>query len=437
MKKKMLRNGILLAAVLVLLVVGIRAIYRQESPEETGPQSISLYTGEKAAVQKMLIQNTLSTFTLVKEGDGFSMEEAPDVPVYQTKAGNLAYTVSSVYAQSVADEAPENLVPYGLASPTATVTVTRTDGETTVFYLGNDLPIGNEAYFMMEGDPAVYTVSTVTWGDVRLNKNAYYDMTLPEFPESDRVTGLKVINGDQTVALERMPSGDGGASAWRMTAPLDIMADQSAVENDILATLRRLRALNVFSSGEEPEEMTIGRLTVEAETDSGSYTYSFGDATQEGTYMTVSGSALTYLISTGAIDPLRDEPFRYMSKTLLSPYIDEVESVTVTVEGETHILTVGAAFLLDELPIREEKARGIYESVIALTANGVKKEAAPSPDGQNEIVFSMKDGTTESLSFAETDERSMAVYQNEECRFTVSKNDLSAIMQKIKKEVSQ
>ena len=433
MKKKMLRNGIVFAVILALLGAGFWILQSTKPQEEEEEGSIPLYTGEKAAVEEITIQNTLGAFTLKKEADGtFSFKDDPGIPVYQTKAGNLAYTVSSVYAQSVVEKKPQNFVQYGLSNPAATVTVALSGGETKVYYLGNDLPIGNESYFMMEGDPAVYTVSTVSWGDVKLEKNAYYDMTLPEFPESDAITQITVAREGGALAFQKSELEEGYSADWQMTSPAQRAADNNAVENDILATLRSLRAVNVFGANETPEDMGLGRITVTVHTNDGEILYRFGKNTNEGTYMTVSGSDLCYLVSTGALEPFTDEAFRYMSKTLLSPHIDSVDSVSVTVEGETHVLSVGEQYALDDQEISEEKARSMYSSIIGLTAGGVKQKAAEAPNGENEITFTLKDGTAQTLSFGEIDGRNLAVYQNGESNFTIAKKDLTDLWSKLK-----
>ena len=434
MKKKMFRNGVIFAVILALLGVGLWVLRATRPTEGDESETIPVYVGEKAAVERIRVENTLGVFTLKKGADGerWEMEEEPGVPVYQTKASNLAYTVSSVYAQSVVETNADNLVQYGLKSPSATVTVTLSGGESRIYYLGNDLPIGNEAYFMTEGDPTVYTVTTVSWGDVKLAKSAFYDMTLPEFPESNEIGSVSVEREDGRLSFEKSETEEGYSADWQMTSPILRAADNGAVESDILATLRSLRAVNVFASGEEPEDMKLGAIRVRAKVGEDEILYTFGKASEEGTYMKVSGSELYYLVSTSALEPLRDEPFRYMSKVLLSPHIDSVSAVTVTVEGEAHTLSVGEEFRLDDASVGEEKARGIFGAIIGLTANGMREKEAAAPDGQNEIVFSLKDGTEARLSFGETDGRQMAVYQNGESIFTVNKKDLVDLLAKMK-----
>ena len=440
MKKKMLRNlGILVAIIGVLAAIFVWVNHTPQTPpaqEEKSP-TISLYAGEKSDVRQMKITNMVGNITLLWDENAAEwwMMEEPDVPVYQTKVGNLTYTVTAVNAQQKVEDNPTNLLQYGLDQPQATITVVMADGSEQTYYLGNDLSVGNETYFRMEGDPAVYTVPNVTWGDIKLDKSAFYDMTLPELPEIESVTGLSIERQDATIAVVKSSLSGGYSSDWIMTSPYAWAAENSAVGNDWFKGLKNLTAMNVFPPDGVTDSMGLAspRLTLTVETAEESTVYSFGASTDAGTYMTISGNPLVYLVSTGSLSFTEKAPFFYMSKTVYAPNISDVTEVELTVDGTAHTLTIAnGQFTMDGEAVSDEDGRSRYGAAIGLSANGLWTKSAGTPDGKNRLTFTLTNGEEKVISFGVADERNMTVVADFLPTFTIPAKDWDDLVEKFK-----
>ncbi len=431
MKKKMFRNTVIFLVLVALLWGAYMYLSRPDAPEEI--TNIEIATCAKSDVKEIKIENNEGSFTLLwnEESEAWELVEYPDIPVYQVKASNLAYTVSSVYAQAVIEENAQDFEKYGLSEPKGIATVRLASGEERRFLLGNELSVGNDSYFIKEGDSTVYTVATVAWDDITLGVSKFFDMELPTF-ENENVLGIDIKKEGSTISIGKSSSAqDGYAADWRVQSPFVRAADNGAVENEILTKLRNLSALNVFHSEEaQMPTASSAKAVVTITLKEGSVTYYIGENTESGTYFGVEGSSLTYLASTSSFAFLEEEPFNFMDKTVKRIPIKEVQTVDITLLGNLYTLGVGDSFTLNGAPVSEEYARDLYATLISLPASGISSETSLPADEENIIVFHKTDGTTESIQLKE-DGRNFLADGGEGIVFTLSGKEIDAIKEKL------
>ena len=110
------------------------------------------------------IENITEGFALVRDGNIWSLE-AEDLPVESIRINNSLinnrlWSLSSIWAENIIEEEPEDLAVYGLDNPVGRVLVGDMDGTTVEFIFGNLTPSRSSFYIMVAGSPAVYTLST-------------------------------------------------------------------------------------------------------------------------------------------------------------------------------------------------------------------------------------------------------------------------------------
>ena len=87
-----------------------------------------------------------------------------DVPLNNDGVTSWAFVLSNFMTDgTIGDSSELNLAEYGLQNPVYTITITQFDGTVDVVYIGNKTAAGNDCYFMVEGDPNIYTVAAAKY----------------------------------------------------------------------------------------------------------------------------------------------------------------------------------------------------------------------------------------------------------------------------------
>ena len=157
-----------LAAVLIILTTTGMTNSSDETPATDTADEITtslLYSNKLDDLDVLTIENEHGTYKVERvelNGQNFwTIMEIANLPLSNTTITTLVENAISVTAQQTVAENPEDISIYGLDKPLATVTAQFTDSANTVrkLFVGNKTPKGTAHYFMMEGDPAVYTVN--------------------------------------------------------------------------------------------------------------------------------------------------------------------------------------------------------------------------------------------------------------------------------------
>ena len=158
---------ILVAALVILTTTGLLG-GNEETPAADTKEEITtslLYSNKLDDLKVLTIENEHGSYKVERvELNGeylWTIMEIANLPLSSTVITSLVDNAISVTAQQTVAENPEDISIYGLDKPLATVTAQFTDSKNTVrkLYVGNKTPKGTAHYFMMEGDPAVYTVN--------------------------------------------------------------------------------------------------------------------------------------------------------------------------------------------------------------------------------------------------------------------------------------
>ncbi len=166
---------IIICAVVVAVLAGLLVFLTMKPTDDVDDNQTAdtadevttalLYSNKMDDLAVLTIENEHGTYKVERvefEGENvWTIMEIANLPLSNTVITSLVENAISVTAQQTVAENPEDISIYGLDNPLATVTAEFTNSEKTVrkLYIGNKTPKGTAHYFMMEGDPAVYTVN--------------------------------------------------------------------------------------------------------------------------------------------------------------------------------------------------------------------------------------------------------------------------------------
>ena len=169
MKKKSV-NLVTAVGVLVILsgaYAGVKAYVAKqeekqaaESEESESAEIVSISADDIKSI-KFLIDKQEVVFE--KDGDSWVKADESAFPVSQDKVDALAASLESITAARTLEDV-EDVSEYELDQPENTITVTTTDGDTTVIQIGMENSSTNQEYIDLNNDPStVYVVESSTF----------------------------------------------------------------------------------------------------------------------------------------------------------------------------------------------------------------------------------------------------------------------------------
>ena len=157
-----------------------------------------------------------------REGDTWSLLEPVKARGSRTGVDELLANVMTAKIDREIDPNPKSLADFGLDKPVADITLTLKDGKTLGLQLGAKNPTGVWVYARERDKPAVFVVGESVLRDATKPVADFRDRTILAFDAKD-VTGFEIVLPDDTLVVEGAPS------AWRITRPVALRADNETV----------------------------------------------------------------------------------------------------------------------------------------------------------------------------------------------------------------
>ncbi len=346
MKNKRSKNLIILASVLALLIIAylVTGVISSDSGDTSTEETHQKYSvadvpedgiskicmtvkylaggdhshGENGDVVTEDAKWETRTLTLLLDGETWTFEEYPNVPVNPEVAQMIVDDLNgatSTQLISVSDES--SLSNYGFDEPTVTLKIRYTDGSERELLIGAENSFNYMYYFLDTADKTkVYmvddTLPSLLSGDVL--DFVLYD-EIPKLADGD-VTTLKWNKGDMTLLYTYYPKGNEkdytNDYLWYLSvnggAEYAVDEDVAALINEALTTMSYLDCL--ACDNERDAEYGLdkaGRLEVNYKSDGAAKTLVLylGTITEDGYYhVRPEGSILTYHMSSTASDNL-------------------------------------------------------------------------------------------------------------------------------------
>jgi Domain of unknown function (DUF4340) len=336
-----LRNT-LIALVVLLIVGGYAFVMRFYSkPIATTKTVLKLKPKQIARVDLKYPDRELVIER--KPGGPWMIVKPIAVQADQTTANNLARAIADCKITKTVERNPTDLVPFGLAKPRVTVTVTTTANKTLAgIEVGRTTPVGYSTYIKRSDRPAVMLTSSAFQAGMEKTVNDMRDRGLMAFKVDD-VDKLTISHaGAPAIEL------DNQNGAWKIVKPVSYPADASRVQQ-VLSALENLRVADFVSDhptdvaryGLEKPHFTI---TVDTSGKKGTERQSllFGSKQngggEEGVYVQRAGLPPVYTVHSWELSSLDKSILDLRDKTVLA--IDPAKVARVEIDSNAKQVTL-------------------------------------------------------------------------------------------------
>ncbi len=256
--------------------------------------------------------------TLKKDNGAWQMTQPIAVKADDTEVSGITSALSSVEMTRVIDENPTNLVDYGLSNPRIQLDFKATgDKDYRKLLIGEKSPTGSDLFAKRNDEKRVFLIPA--FQESTLNKSTFdlREKTLLKF-DRDKVDGIDIAAAGKTTAFAKQ------GTDWKITKPLDVRADFSAVEG-LVGRLQSAQMKSIVTQEATPDDLKKYGLdkpeaTVNVKAGSATATLVLGGKTAENTVyardlskpmvMTVEGS-LADEVKKGADDYRRKDLFEF------------------------------------------------------------------------------------------------------------------------------
>ena len=415
-KKKKQGKGLLLAvlALILLLVVYfvIDLVQKKQETKETESEEVSLpvsVTEEELA--KVTVSNDGTVMTFEKKDDTWIYQEDSEFPLDEDSVSSKMNSLSGISVDRVL-ESPEDLAEYGLEEPKLEITVEKTDGSSFTLSIGDKNSSTYDYYVKVNDDSNVYTIGSTVPNNFDFTP---YDVAESEdFPtiEAENIKSFQVEKEDQTIefAVDDATGvvwslkGDDGRDNSVDSTKMDELKNAAASlsyngfvdykgedldryglkdpKAQLTVVTEETQVVTKESETDEEETGTEQDQTEETETETEAETETItvtntvvlliGDTNEDGDYYvkqkdsqevhTMSESALETFLSLNKLD--------YLSTYLNDVPMTDMESLKVTYEGKTRILTITTEEVVKETEAAEENETESSEEGSSLLDNG-------------------------------------------------------------------
>lgn len=438
-----LRNRTLFAgAVIAIVAVAFAAIVllltRDEAtvdvPDKTKEENTGfvLRTLDEDVVE-IYLENRETSLHFVKRDGAWDI--AFDEPV--TAYGNAILSIEAVMEQVIAEEQIESNAPslelYGLDEPQATVRAVTESGKEYTLRLGDSV-VGANYYFVIDGDPGVYSMSANEAGVLLANMGAFVDLALVR-SRAEEIVSVTYVNGD-VITIEKKSEEELAASqtadalfGYAMRSPVHANADINEPQT-LFGEVAGLRAAN-YDPDARMETFGLSETSpyIEVVTEKGTDKFFVAkpDETSDVSYIKKVGSAGIYEVSDTMLAFMKKTAFDMVDKHIAMHDINEVSRIVIlSGEGTVDIRLNGSAQVNGQ-SVPMEKVRSFYQSLISLTYdNSLAKEATP---GATEVTIRIEtEQGVDETQYAACGAMDYAVYKVGVFGFTIKKKYVEKIL---------
>ncbi len=318
-------RGLKSTLALVVVLGGLGAYiyfvtWKQPAGSDTGKKQEKVFTALEAdKIEEIKVSLASGEATSLKKDNGaWQMTQPIAVKADDTEVSGVTSALSSVEMTRVIDENPTNLVDYGLSNPRIQLDFKATgDKDYRKLLIGEKSPTGSDLFAKRNDEKRVFLIPA--FQESTLNKSTFdlREKTLLKF-DRDKVDGIDIAAAGKTTAFAKQ------GTDWKITKPLDVRADFSAVEG-LVGRLQSAQMKSIVTPEATPDDLKKYGLdkpeaTVNVKAGSATATLALGGKTAENTVyardlskpmvMTVEGT-LADEVKKGADDYRRKDLFEF------------------------------------------------------------------------------------------------------------------------------
>ncbi|MEO3947341.1 DUF4340 domain-containing protein [Gorillibacterium sp. CAU 1737] len=187
-------------------------------------------------VSGIAIHTKTDDIVLAKKDQAWSMSKPEAYPLNSYGAENWASSFALLTYESIVDEAPSDLAPYGLTEPVSTFTATLADGTVHKLLVGKPLPISGTTYVLVEGDPKVYEVSDTSLQSLESSTLSFVNTQAIDSVYNNVTAVHLTWKGESWTLTKSEPAKMAYESKWKVDDK-ELTAEKGSAVLDKLTTL--------------------------------------------------------------------------------------------------------------------------------------------------------------------------------------------------------
>jgi hypothetical protein len=285
-----LRSTIALTVVLAGLGAYIYFVTWKKAPETSTSKQEKVFAGvEGDKVEEVTVKSEKGDLTTLKKENGTWNIVAPLMAkADEPESSAIANALGQLEIVRVIDENPADLKDYGLTSPRIEVSFKAASGKTAGrLLLGDKSPTGSDLFAKRNEEKKVFLVQG--YQENTFNKSTFElrDKVVLKV-ERDKVDGVEVDAGGKKLALAKENA------EWKITQPIQVRADFSAVEG-LIGRLQTAAMKSIASENPTPADLKKYGLdkpaaTVDLKMGSARATFAVGSKAEDNTVYARDGS---------------------------------------------------------------------------------------------------------------------------------------------------
>lgn len=270
---------LLLAAALTLLALLAAFFLRPTQPQPPpgdgkppeGPSADNLHLTQRLVqdITLLTVENDRGGYVLRNLGEGrFADDGLDSLPQDGETIQTALAAATHLTDATLVTDSPKGLAPYGLAPPTATVTIAYSDGAHLTVLVGAPTPDGKGTYFTTDATRRIYLADGEKLTPFSNGERSFVSRILGEGATPIQVSEITLTgrNFGEEIRLESIPTNSitgpeqqNGRGLHRMVSPRQAQAD-SAFVNDLIEKTMTLTALETVTVAPTPEEIAAANL---------------------------------------------------------------------------------------------------------------------------------------------------------------------------------
>lgn len=435
-KKIIIPAIVLIVLIAALILTGMLGDKEDTTATTTVDPAEFLYYAEAEDVAAFSLENENGILTLEKSANGGDSPEwtvaSPAHPAYESGlVVSLATSLRTIVTIGNMGEKADNLADYGLDEPTARVTVTEVDGDSTVMLLGNQAGSGSNYYAMVEGGTTVYTITTSAGMAMLRSPLDLLDATLCSVQyENIKTFSMTRASDGTSITLNSSPAlaEDGSLIEyhWTFVEPIHWSADTLSMETIVNEVIASFASDFVAMDVEDYSEYGLDdpQYKFEISDANQTYTITIGDSAGSGILYGSSSRLPGVVFTTSASNfTSTDGPITsWMDRFIYLADINTVSRVELTLDGQkldigVDVVSEPNIFLIDGEDANIETNSGksyfksFYQSIISGMMEGLDPEATPAyEDTITRIRYTHIDGDPVTVAYAPRDAYSLYAF---------------------------
>ena len=444
--RKFMPVFVLLAAAAVLTTAYF--VLRSISPEDNGEDDVNMIEAvslNATEVKTMKVANGSETYTMYKKsGSVYKIEGHEDKPVEADVISSSIGYLADIDSTKRVMVAESKLKDYGLDQPAATVTLV-TSAEELTLCLGNESP-GGDYYFYKENDPeskdgktAVYLMSATQANVCLADRFYYYSTDISHYDSSADNSNITpvIIGGTKGTHVKiYMADGDTGLS-YMMDEPIN-MPFSTSVMDSILGLLATMN--NAVPVDDDLSEANLAKLgladpayVLSWENNTTPQKVIFGNTTSDGNiYCKADGIDAIYQLSADAVTALGMDVADMCDIITYTRDVDTLNRIVVTSGQKTYDIKTDGTGENRKVTVNNKSVESsifseFYATLLGIEVQREGEKPAGEPYLSLEITLS-EDGSKETLSYYEVDDRYCFFEMNGTGMFYVKTQDVDNIL---------